>query len=315
MNDTPHVPVMLDEVLDALAPKTGAVYVDGTFGAGGYTGAILDKADCRVIAIDRDETAFERGQALTKKYGARLTPVHGAFGDVAMHLNGLGVTGVDGFVLDLGVSSMQIDDGARGFSFAKDGPLDMRMDQGQAISAADIVNDTSEKVLADIIWKYGEERHSRRIAAGIIKARAIRRIETTLELAGIVAASMPGSSKKFAIHPATRTFQALRIAVNGELEQLESALAASVQILKSGGRLVIVSFHSLEDSIVKNFLREQGPKQGGSRHRPETGDKPVYFIQTMKKALAPSDGECRVNPRARSAKLRWAVRTDERMAA
>ncbi|MCB1538342.1 MAG: 16S rRNA (cytosine(1402)-N(4))-methyltransferase RsmH [Rhodospirillales bacterium] len=303
--NAPHVPVMLDEVLAALAPRAGAVYVDGTFGAGGYTRAILDKADCQVIAIDRDESAIARARGID-----RLMPVHGAFGDVAAHLAALGQGAVDGFVLDIGVSSMQIDDPARGFSFAKDGPLDMRMDRSQGESASMVVNTWPEQALADIIWRYGEERHARRIAAAIIRARAEKRIETTLVLADLIAGAVPGGGKKYAIHPATRTFQALRIAVNGELEQLERALEASIEILKPGGRLVIVTFHSLEDGIVKSFLRAHGPTQGGSRHRPETASVPALFTQPVRRALAPGDAETARNPRARSAKLRWAVRSD-----
>ncbi len=305
-----HVPVMLPEVLEALAPKDGEVYVDGTFGAGGYTRAILKAAKCKVIGIDRDETAIARAEGIQG-----LTPVHGAFGDIEAHLEGIGVETVDGFVLDLGVSSMQIDESDRGFSFNKDGPLDMRMDRSSGEPASVYVNTMDEKELADLIYKYGEERHSRKIASAIVKARAEKSIETTLVLADIVAKAMPGSAKKFALHPATRTFQALRIAVNGELDQLESALTASLSILKEGGRLVIVSFHSLEDSIVKAFLREQGPSQAGSRYMPATENVPAKFIQPVKKSIAPSEAECRANPRARSAKLRWAVRTDERIAA
>jgi 16S rRNA (cytosine1402-N4)-methyltransferase len=310
INTAPHIPVMLPEVLEALAPQDGEVYVDGTFGAGGYTNAILDAAKCKVIAIDRDETAIARAKA-----NKNLTMVHGTFGDVESHLRGLAVESVDGFVLDLGVSSMQIDDGARGFSFNKDGPLDMRMDQASGQPASVLVNTWGEKELADIIFKYGEERHSRRIASAIVKARAEKNIETTLVLADIVAKALPGSAKKYAIHPATRTFQALRIVVNGELDQLESALNASLKILKSGGRLVIVSFHSLEDTIVKGFLRDHGPQQGGSRYHPEVAPKPALFTQPVKKAVAADETESRTNPRARSAKLRWAVRTSERIAA
>lgn len=306
----PHIPVLLTEVLAALAPQKDEVYVDGTFGAGGYTNAILDAADCRVVGIDRDETAIE---AAKTRNG--LTLVHGAFGDVRGHLNGLGVSEVDGFVLDLGVSSMQIDEGARGFSFNKDGPLDMRMDRSSGEPASTLVNTWPEKDLADLIWKYGEERFGRKIAAAIVKARSEKPIETTLALADIVSKAMPGSAKKYAIHPATRTFQALRIAVNGELDQLEQALAASLHILKEGGRLVIVTFHSLEDSIVKAFMRDHGPVQAGSRYAPEVSARPALLLQPVKKALAPSDTETKFNPRARSAKLRWAVRTAERIAA
>jgi 16S rRNA (cytosine1402-N4)-methyltransferase len=305
-----HIPVMLAEVLEALSPADGQTYIDGTFGAGGYTKAILDAANCKVIGIDRDETAIARAPD-----NARLTMVHGAFGDVEGHLKGLDIDGVDGFVLDLGVSSMQIDDGARGFSFNKNGPLDMRMDRSSGQSAYDLVNTWPEKELADIIWKYGEERHSRKIASAIIKARAEKPIETTLVLADIVAKALPKSFKKYALHPATRTFQALRIVVNGELDQLESALNASLNILKEGGRLVVVSFHSLEDSIVKAFLRDHGAVQGGSRYAPEVVTRPVLFTQPVKKSVAASDNESRLNPRARSAKLRWAVRTSERIAA
>jgi 16S rRNA (cytosine1402-N4)-methyltransferase len=285
------------------------VYVDGTFGAGGYTKAILEAADCRVISIDRDHTAIPRAQEIRKHYNNRLTHVHGTFGDVETHLEGLGIDHVDGFVLDIGVSSMQIDDSARGFSFMKDGPLDMRMDTTSGTPASVIVNTMDEKELANIIWKYGEEKNSRRIAGAILKARTIKPIETTLELAEIIRSCLPASSKKFAIHPATRTFQALRIVVNGELEQLERALEASKAILRENGRLVIVSFHSLEDSIVKAFFRDHGITQSGSRYLPEVENKPAIFIQTIKKSIPPSDLECHNNPRARSAKLRWGIRT------
>lgn len=310
-----HIPVMLNEVLEALSPQKGAVYVDGTFGAGGYTSAILKSADCKVIAVDRDDTAYATAQKLAVAFSGRITPVHGAFGDLAQHLAHLGVESVDGLVLDLGVSSMQIDDGARGFSFLKDGPLDMRMDRDSGQPASDLVNTLSEKELSDMIWRYGEERHSRRIASAIVAARTEKNIETTLVLADIVSKAMPASSKKYAIHPATRTFQALRIAVNGELDQLESALDAALRVIRPGGRLVIVSFHSLEDSIVKAFFRENGPQQAGSRYRPEAENKPAYFTQAQRKAIDPSDAETRANFRARSAKLRWGTRTDERIAA
>lgn len=309
-----HVPVMCSEVLEALAPKDGDVYVDGTFGAGGYTKAILKKAHCKVIAIDRDESAFKVAQDLAGT-NHELVPVHGAFGEVEAHLQKLGIRGIDGFVLDLGVSSMQIDDGARGFSFLKDGPLDMRMDRAAGRSAAQLINDLSEKELADIIWKYGEEKFARKIAKAIIEARARKPIETTLAFVDVIVKALPASSKKYAIHPATRTFQALRIAVNGELDQLEAALASAPRILKTGGRLVIVSFHSLEDSIVKKFFRETGPTRAGSRHLPEAEDKPVLFHQPVKKAQESGEQECRMNIRARSAKLRWGIRTNERIAA
>ncbi|HEY8962998.1 MAG TPA: 16S rRNA (cytosine(1402)-N(4))-methyltransferase RsmH [Alphaproteobacteria bacterium] len=311
MKNVPHIPVMLTEVLDALQPKDGEVYVDGTFGAGGYTNAILKFANCKVIAVDRDERAYATAQSLHKQ-NANVIPVHGAFGDVADHLQALSIAQVDGLVLDLGVSSMQIDTPERGFSFAKDGPLDMRMDTSSGEPASILVNTLDEKSLADIIHTYGEERHARAIARAIVKARADKQIETTLVLANIVASAMPGSSKKFALHPATRTFQALRIAVNGELEQLESALKASLKVLKPGGRLVIVSFHSLEDAVVKRFLKEQSEAPATSRHRPDVSDAFVpAFTVSVKKALKPTDAECRSNPRASSAKLRFAIRTND----
>lgn len=311
----PHIPVLLDEVLEALQPTAGETYVDGTFGAGGYTGAILKAANCKVIAIDRDETAFHRAKDLAAA-NDRLTPVHGAFGDVAAHLDALGIDRVDGFVLDIGVSSMQIDNPARGFSFTKDGPLDMRMDTSAGEPASTIVNTWAERDLADLIWTYGEERHARRIAAAIARARAEKEITTTLQLAAIIQAALPGGGKKFAIHPATRSFQALRIAVNEELKQLEAALEAAPNILKDGGRLVVVSFHSLEDRIVKTFFRDCGPAQGGSRHLPEDKDaRPALLIQTVRKSIAPGEQECARNPRARSAKLRWGTRAPRGKAA
>lgn len=311
MTDAPHIPVMLAEVLDALQPRDGEIYVDGTFGAGGYTSAILKSAKCKVIAVDRDERAFATASAMNKT-NPDLIPVHGAFGDIADHLNALGMTQVDGLVLDLGVSSMQIDQPERGFSFTKDGPLDMRMDTSSGEPASILVNTLDEKELTQIIDHYGEERYARLIARAIVRARAEKQIETTLVLADIVAQAMPGSFKKFAIHPATRTFQALRIAVNGELDQLESALRASLRILKPGGRLVIVSFHSLEDAAVKRFLKEQSEAPTMSRHRPDTtGDFAPAFTLPVKKAVKPTDNETNTNPRARSAKLRWAVRTND----
>lgn len=315
MTNAPHVPVMLPEVLAALAPKQGGVYVDGTFGAGGYTRGILEVSNCKVVGIDRDPSAFTRAQALTHEFRERFYPVHGTFGDVAQHLSHLGIGQVDGFVLDLGVSSMQLDEASRGFSFAKDGPLDMRMDTTSGDPASILVNTLPEKELSNIIWTYGEERYAKKIASAIVRARAEKKIETTLVLADIVSAAMPAASRKFAIHPATRTFQALRIAVNGELDQLHQALDASIDILAEGGRLVIVSFHSLEDTIVKNFFRKCGPQQAGSRHLPDVAGKPALFVQSEKKALAASESEIVANPRARSAKLRWGTRTRERRAA
>jgi 16S rRNA (cytosine1402-N4)-methyltransferase len=307
----PHIPVLLDEVLAALAPVGGETYVDGTLGAGGYTRAILDRANCRVIAIDRDETAHDMAQAWKDKYGDRLMLVHGAFSDLGNLLAARGVEKVDAVVLDLGVSSMQIDQDQRGFSFRFDGPLDMRMDRSCGETAADLVNTLPEKELADIIYQYGEERHSRRIASAIVRARTESRIETTLQLAEIVR-SVVRVSPKDKIDPATRTFQALRLAVNDELGQLERALESAEKVLGDGGRLVVVTFHSLEDRIVKEFLAQRSkPAASPSRHLPDlpsSSSLPLTFSPLTKKPVTPSDAEMKSNPRARSAKLRAAIR-------
>lgn len=307
-----HYPVMLPEVLESLNPVDGGVYVDGTFGAGGYTVAILEAAHCNVIAIDRDPDAKMRAEELQKKYGERLTFLHGCFGDVAALLAVAGIGKVDGFVLDVGVSSFQIDQADRGFSFRADGPLDMRMDHGgNGETAADIVNTYDEKELANLIYLYGDERHSRRIAKKIVERRAEKTFETTLDLAELVATAVPGAGKE-KIHPATRTFQALRIAVNDELGELERALAASEKILKPDGRLVVVSFHSLEDGAVKSFLKEKsGSEPKGSRYLPELpSTMKATFKLEQRKAVKPSEKEVAENLRSRSAKLRWAVRTE-----
>lgn len=311
MSASPHIPVMIGNVLAALAPQDGEVYVDGTFGAGGYTKAFLDSADCTVIAVDRDKTALENGAALKEQYGERLILIHGRFGDALALVREAGFDNIDGFILDVGVSSMQLDQARRGFSFRYDAPLDMRMDQsGGDDSAADIVNALSEKDLADIIYRYGEERHSRRIAKRIVEERAEAPIETTGRLADIVRAVLPKSHKDN-IDPATRTFQALRIYVNDELGELERALSAAENLLRENGRLVVVSFHSLEDSIVKKFLREHAGQQGrGSRHAPQvSAETPATFTLPSRKAVFPSDQETALNPRARSARLRYALRT------
>lgn len=301
-----HYPVMLPEVLDSLNPTSGEVYVDGTFGAGGYVSAFLDQAACDVVAIDRDEDAKVRAADLQGKYGERLVFAPGCFGDVQQVLEGTGFEQVDGFVLDLGVSSFQIDEAERGFSFRFDGPLDMRMSsEGQ--TAADIINGYEEKELADIIYLYGEERHSRRIAKGIVARRKEQKFETTLDLADVVRGIVPKS--KDGIDPATRTFQALRIAVNDELGELERALEASIKILKPGGRLVVVSFHSLEDRMVKEFLRGASGGSGGSRYAPETEQAPALFELISRKAIKPSEQEVGENSRSRSARLRAAIRT------
>jgi len=315
MLDPVHTPVMLAEILDSLNPSDGEVYVDGTFGAGGYSAGLLDCADCRVIAIDRDADAEKRAAGLQEKYGDRFTFVRGCFGDVAEHLEALGLDqdggSVDGFVLDIGVSSYQIDEAERGFSFRFDGPLDMRMDRESGQSAADIVNEMEEGDLADLIYQYGEERLSRRIARAIIERRRGQKFSRTSDLADVVRGVVPKS--KDGLDPATRTFQALRIAVNDELGELERALEASLSILKPGGRLVVVSFHSLEDSIVKRFMREKSGASGGaSRHMPvsEASGKEPLLTLPSKKALKPGSGETSVNPRSRSARLRVAMRTE-----
>lgn len=308
---TDHSPVMLPEVLAALKPAANEIYVDGTFGAGGYTKAILDSADCRVIAIDRDRNAAARASVLKAQYGDRLIFIQGNFGDVENLLSSAGFEKVDGFVLDIGVSSMQIDEAARGFSFRFDGPLDMRMDQTQKTTAADIVNQTEEKELADIIYKYGEERLSRRIAKKIVELRKAKKVNTTFELADVVRSCVPKS--KDGIDPATRTFQALRIAVNDELGELEQALHAAPHVLKTGGRFVVVSFHSLEDSLVKNYFREQsGGKPRSSRHVPASfqTSSASHFSLPSRSAIKPSQDEIQKNSRARSARLRVAIRTE-----
>ena len=305
-----HEPVMRDEVLAALQPRDGGRYVDGTFGAGGYTTAILDAADCRVWAIDRDPDAITNAAALVDKYAGRLTVIEGRFGDMADIMARQGIDTVDGIALDLGVSSMQIDDPARGFSFRSDGPLDMRQGKG-GLSAADLVNDAEEGVLADIIFKYGEERQARRIARAIVRARADAPITRTGQLADIVRNTYRGgrSSKT---DPATRTFQAIRIQVNEELDELERGLQAAEIILAPGGRLAVVSFHSLEDRIVKEFLRAQsGDMPAVSRHLPAaaiSASEPMFRL-VRRGAQKPTDAETRRNSRARSAKLRIAERT------
>lgn len=308
-----HIPVMLNEVVAALSPRSGEVYIDGTFGAGGYTRAFLESSDCTVIAIDRDPAAQERAQAFEKEFGPRFIFLYGCFGDALELVRAAGFEHVDGFVLDIGVSSFQIDEALRGFSFAKDGPLDMRMDTRQGITAADIVNTYDETDLANLIYQLGDERHSRKIARRIVAQRDEKRFETTLELADLIRSVIPRSPKD-KTDPATRSFQALRIAVNDELGELQRGLESAQSLLKEGGRLVVVSFHSLEDGIVKSFLYERsGRISGGSRHLPPvSSDTPSspFFILEQRKAIAASDSEAAVNPRARSAKLRWAVRSE-----
>lgn len=305
-----HIPVMLAEVVACMAPRDGGVYVDGTFGAGGYARALLQAADCTVYGIDRDPEAFARARAFQRDFPERFFPLHGCFGDVAALLETAGVSEIDGFVLDLGVSSIQLGTAARGFSFQHDGPLDMRMSLAGE-SAADVVNHADEKTLADIIYTYGEERAARRIARAIVEARKAAPIETTAQLAAIIHRVLPmhGGMKT---DTATRAFQALRIHVNDEMGEIERALDAAPDILRAGGRLVVVSFHSLEDWRVKTFLRAQsGETAGTSRHLPQDAapKAPALFTLEKRGGLAPSDAECTANPRARSARLRYAIRT------
>ena len=308
----PHTPVMLAEVLEALSPRHGAIYVDGTFGAGGYARALLDAADCRVWAIDRDPEAAARGAALAARYSGRLAVLCGRFGEMDRLLAASGVTAVDGVALDLGVSSMQLDEARRGFSFRQDGPLDMRMSQ-EGPSAADVVNGAAEGELADIIHRFGEEHRARRIAHAIVEARRDGRIERTLQLAEIVRRCQPKPKPGAdTIDPATRTFQALRIHVNDELGELDRGLEAAEALLVPGGRLAVVSFHSLEDRAVKNFLRERtGRAAHASRHTPFRGGeaRAPSFTALSRRAIRPSPAETAVNARARSARLRAAVRT------
>ena len=302
-----HIPVLGREAVGLLAPCDGGVYVDATFGAGGYSRMILEAAAARVIGIDRDRSAIAGGFDLVDRSAGRLTLVEDRFSNLAEVCAAQGVTLVDGVVMDVGISSMQVDEAARGFSFRLDGPLDMRMGQ-HGPTAADVVAKASEADLANIIYIFGEERYSRQIAKAIVAARSEAPITTTRALAEIVGKvvwAKPGE-----IHPSTRTFQALRIFVNEELDELHLALSAAERMLKPGGRLAVVSFHSLEDRIVKNFLVTRGKTGGGSRHLPELAQAaPSFRILTKRPVIAGAE-EIAANPRARSAKLRAAERTE-----
>ena len=303
-----HIPVMLPEVLAALDVRPGASYLDGTFGGGGYSAAILDAAPCTLFAIDRDPAAIARGAALAARHPGRLHLIEGRFGDMVALLGAHGVSKLDGIVLDIGVSSFQIDDAARGFSFRHDGPLDMRM-AATGPTAADLVNTLDEADLADTLYQLGEERLSRRIARAIVAARTVGPITTTTQLADVIRAVVP--REKSGIDPATRSFQALRIRVNDELGEIERALAAAASLLAPGGRLVVVSFHSLEDRLVKRFMQDAaGQTPAPSRHDPRGLEQraPAQFRLVARGAGRPGDAELAANPRARSARLRALAR-------
>ncbi|MBR1649261.1 MAG: 16S rRNA (cytosine(1402)-N(4))-methyltransferase RsmH [Alphaproteobacteria bacterium] len=299
-----HIPVMLNEVIKSLAVKDGGTYIDATFGNGGYSEAILKSADCKVIAIDRDPNVKERADELSSLYGARFEFVAGCFGDIKELIT----TPADGIVFDIGVSSMQLDNAERGFSFRFDAPLDMRM-SCRGVSAYDLVNSLGQQELADIIYQYGEERKSRQIAAAIVKARAIKPIKTTSELAEIIYRII--FKKSGQADPATRTFQALRIAVNDELGELKRGLEGALSLLKQEGVMCVVTFHSLEDRIVKNFFNEKsGHVANVSRYLPEAPLRTAADFSYCSKAILPSVEEISSNPRSHSAKLRYAVKNN-----
>ncbi|MFA4949590.1 16S rRNA (cytosine(1402)-N(4))-methyltransferase RsmH [Brevundimonas sp.] len=309
MTTAPHAPVLLDEVIEALAPQAGDVIIDATFGAGGYTRAIL-ATGATVIALDRDPTVQPHADAVANDYPGRFQLVRTPFSGLAEAFAGTGEARLDGVVFDIGVSSMQLDQAERGFSFMRDGPLDMRMsDEGE--TAADIVNTWDHGPMAHIFKLYGDERQSGRVATAILRRRVEKPFDRTLDLAAVVEKAL-GGRRGAAIHPATRVFQALRIAVNDELGELRAGLEAAEATLAPGGRLAVVTFHSLEDRIVKAFLTERtGNAPGGSRHAPVAIDtrKPSFTL-AFKGAREAGEAELATNPRARSAKLRAAVRTD-----
>lgn len=309
---TGHLPVMLHEVLATLAPRDGARYLDATFGGGGYSAAILDSAPrCTVVAMDRDPDAIARGGDLVARHAPRLRLIEGRFGDMLEHLAAHGITALDGVVMDLGVSSFQLDQAERGFSFRADGPLDMRMEKSGP-SAADLVNTLPEAELADILFQLGEERFARRIAKAIVERRREQPFTTTGDLAALVRSKVPRDPS--GIDGATRSFQALRLAVNDELGEVERGLAAAAQLLAPGGRLVVVAFHSLEDRIAKRFMAgAAGRNVGASRHDPAalTARMAPRFRLVTPRAIRPSEAETAANPRARSARLRALERLEE----
>ncbi len=303
-----HAPVLLEAALSHLAPQDGELFVDGTLGAGGYARAILERADVSVVAFDRDPTAVDAATEWRSAYADRLQIIARPFADMADALAAVGIDAVDGVALDIGVSSMQLDDAARGFSFRFDGPLSMRMD-GERPNAADLVNEAEINDLAAIFRVYGEEREAGRMARAVAAARDHARIDTTGRLAAVIEAARPRRASD-KIHPATRVFQALRIFVNDELGQLCDGLHAAERLLRPGGRLAVVTFHSLEDRLVKQFLAERtGRVGGGSRHAPAAKRAEPSFEALTRKPVSPSAAEQSANPRARSAKLRAARRT------
>jgi len=310
MTDTaPHIPVLLDEVVAAVGPAPGKNMADGTFGAGGYTAALL-ASGARVYAFDRDPTAIKAGAKMVAEHEGQLSLHERRFSDMADELTALGVPPLDAVVLDIGVSSMQLDQGERGFSFQQDGPLDMRMSGDGPLggeSAADFLNTADEAAIADVLYQYGEERQSRRVARAIVAARPL---ETTGDLARVVRKALgyrPHDKKD----PATRSFQAVRIHVNDELGELRAGLAAAEALLREGGVLAVVSFHSLEDRIVKRFLREaSGAGRAVSRHLPGEKPGPAPTFAKVSKAIRPTEDEIHRNPRARSSVLRHAIRTN-----
>ena len=297
-----HKPVMCEEVLSILNPSDGCVYLDGTLGAGGHSRKILESADCRVVGIDKDPTAIELCRDLEKQYGNKFLSINGSFGDLSQHLHSIGINKIDGILLDLGTSSMQLETPERGFSFQFDAPLDMRMTQtGETVY--DIINSLSESSLADIIFYFGEERSSRKIAKAIVNKRRIKKIKTTFDLNEIILNVKKVRNRK--IHPSTKTFQALRIYINNELKDLYEALISSERVLSEKGKLVIISFHSLEDRIVKNFIKENSISL--KKYDPKNPDN--IFVFKSRKVIKPSEGEIKKNRRSRSAKLRWVFRS------
>lgn len=310
MSFAAHAPVMEEEAVAALAPINHGVYVDGTFGGGGYTRAILGAANCKVYGFDRDPTAIDRAVNWAPAYGPRLTLIQRPFAEIEAGMKEAGEASVNGVVLDLGVSSMQLDEARRGFSFRHNGPLSMRMDASKP-DASDVVNAAEPGDLAAIFKAYGEEKNAKRIARAIVEARDTAPILTTGRLADIVAKAAP-TRPQDKIHPATRVFQALRIFVNDELGQLAEVLAAAEKLLAPAGRLVVVTFHSLEDRIVKRFFADRcgGAGNAPSRHAPPAPEKSATFRHLFAKAQAPGEQEVQDNPRARSAKLRAGVRTN-----